>query len=681
MPVVETGDARIAVENGELRLEAGLLRRTWAFGPCGVRTTSVAVGSANLPLAGGPNPRPECLYDGLLLVPRRRGGPHPDLALKRVETANRPADAFEGQHLHLTLTWDEPVQSLRFVRKWSVYPGTSACVCHAEIRSESVPQYADEWKTAFENVIETLPLDLTGWRATAVRFLARTDYHNEYTRAEDFAVEPDGRAVESLGNLLFLENDTLNVGLFVLYEAPPEDERRPECRASFRVARGGVQVLGWGLQPHEVRPNRLRRSYSVAVGAYRGGRRRGLEALRAYLKARFPLRPGDRAVVANPWGDGQCYERFSEAYLLKEIAAAAAMGATHYQIDDGWQAGGTLGDITCNNRARRRDYWDVHPGKLPRGFKPLTALARRKGIELALWFCPDVARGYRNWEEERDLLLDLHRRHGIRLFKIDGIRCYTKDQEEAALNLLTGVAERSGGRVRLNLDVTNGLRCGYFVSQRFGTIFVENRYVIGRPGERTYFPWKVLRNLWRLAWYVPPEKLQFEFANLTEAAQNPKIEWDRGSRLTPFNCSWEYVTAVALFASPLCWLQPSRVTAAARRAIRRVLDLQRRIASELGAGFTFPLGEEPTGHSWTGFWSHAPGAADRGLLLAFREDTPRRRFAFQLDPELIAPGRKLRLRCLSHREPPTVARVNPSGAVRLAIPGRNQFRLYRYEVK
>ncbi|MBM4083153.1 MAG: hypothetical protein FJ278_25825, partial [Planctomycetes bacterium] len=77
MPVVETGDARIAVENGELRLEAGLLRRTWAFGPCGVRTTSVAVGSANLPLAGGPNPRPECLYDGLLLVPRRRGGPHP----------------------------------------------------------------------------------------------------------------------------------------------------------------------------------------------------------------------------------------------------------------------------------------------------------------------------------------------------------------------------------------------------------------------------------------------------------------------------------------------------------------------------------------------------------------------------------------------------------------------------
>jgi hypothetical protein len=144
--------------------------------------------------------------------------------------------------------------------------------------------------------------------------------------------------------------------------------------------------------------------------------------------ARFPLHPTEQAVVANPWGDGRCYERFSEAFLLDELRGAAAVGATHYQIDDGWQAGGILADLTLNNKARPRSYWDIDAEKFPQGFKPLMERVRECGVQLALWFGPDMPRQYRNWEEERDLLLEMYRQYNIRLVKIDGVRLFTKPE-------------------------------------------------------------------------------------------------------------------------------------------------------------------------------------------------------------------------------------------------------------
>ena len=664
-------DTSIRFQDNALLFNAGLLERECAVVPEGLATTSLRL--AGQPLEIVERALPECIYDGLLTVPRRRDGIIPPLDFQGACIEERASTSFENAHAHASLRWTEWRQHLQLVRCWTVYPGIDAMVTHAEIASESLPQTLDEFDHDFHNVVEALPIALVGWKVTAVSFFGRTDYHNTYTSEEEHLIGED-TDLELTGSLLFLAAPDGQNGLFILHEAPPENERRPECSHTFHINARGVEAIGWGIGANEILPDRLRRSYSVAVGAYTGGENGRMIALRTYLKARFPIHENDLSIVVNPWGDGKCYEHFSEAFLLEELTATGEIGATHYQIDDGWQAGGMLAELTCNNAARPREYWDIDPVKFPNGFEPLVERARQAGVGLALWFAPDVARGYRNWEEERDILLDMHRRYGIELVKIDGIRLYSKDAEENLIRLLTSVSEGSEGRMRFNLDVTNGLRLGHFTNQRFGTIFVENRYLIRKTdAQRVYYPWRVLKNLWEIARYVPPERVQFEFANLILGAKNTEIPWDPTSLLTPHNCSWEYVAAVPLMAGPLCWLEPSSLPADTKAAIRKVLDLHRAIAPELGRGCTLPIGQRPDGHSWTGFHCFDPQTPESGLLAVYREDADSADSTFDL---ANLPAGELTFTCLSH--PAAQLPERTSNGLRFQIESRNAFRLYRY---
>jgi hypothetical protein len=618
------------------------------------------------------------VYDGVLCLPRRRGGLFPPLRVGETTVRSLAAGVLDPERIQADVSWLEPVQGAVLRRRWTLIPGTDAVVMRASIRSQSVPQALDCWKSSFDNVVETIPLDFRGWEVTSIRFRGRTDLHNDYvTEVTQPVPSESGVEIALTGNLLILERSD-GAGLFVLHESPPEDERRPEVDATFRVGPDGVRVMGWGVRPEDVNPERERWSYPVAVGVFSSGG--ALISVRRYLKARFPVHPLDMAVVANPWGDGHCYEKFSEAFVMAELEGTARIGATHYQIDDGWQAGGTLPDLTCNNMARTRDYWDIDSRKFPQGFGPLADTAAQHGVGLALWFAPDVARGYRNWQEDRDILLEMHRQYGIDLVKLDGVRIYTKDAEEGLLNLLEGVVAGSEGKVRFNMDVTNGLRLGYFTSMRFGTIFVENRYVTGRQSaERTYYPWRVLRNLWRSSLYLPPERLQFEFANLVEAVANENMQWDGDSLLTPFNCSWEYIAAVPMMAAPLCWLEPSSLPADVQDRVRGVLELHRAIAPDLMRGYTFPVGEEPSGHSWTGFDCVDPEDTARGILAVYREDTDDASVSLRL-AGVDRAGDTVRLRCLSHAEPERSVGLDGEGGIPVAIDQRNDYRVYRYEL-
>ena len=78
--------------------------------------------------------------------------------------------------------------------------------------------------------------------------------------------------------------------------------------------------MGWGMAPHEIRSDRLRQSYRVAIGGYIGGEAERLRALRTFLKARYPMTSVHQTIVANPWGDGQCYKNLDEAFILKELS-------------------------------------------------------------------------------------------------------------------------------------------------------------------------------------------------------------------------------------------------------------------------------------------------------------------------------------------------------------------------
>ena len=184
----------------------------------------------------------------------------------------------------------------------------------------------------------------------------------------------------------------------------------------------------------------------------------------------------------------------------------------------------------------------------------------------------------------------------------------------------------SQGRVVFNLDATAGQRGGYFFFNEYGNIFLENRYT----DWANYYPYQTLRNLWMLARYVPPEDLQIEFLNQW---RNPE-KYPADDPFAPARYSFDYLFAITMAGQPLAWLEATRLPEKAFAAASLV-RLYRKHRVAFHRGTILPVGEEPSGRSWTGFQSI--GSQQAGYLLIFREDNDRaqRDLAVWLEPNTL----------------------------------------------
>ncbi|MCK5843880.1 MAG: alpha-galactosidase, partial [Victivallales bacterium] len=313
------------------------------------------------------------------------------------------------------------------------------------------------------------------------------------------------------------------------------------------------------------------------------------------------------------WGVGNFPKLLNEKFLIDEIKASAAVGATHYQIDDGWQAGGGLREISLNNRHVTPEFWKVSEKRLPEGFKNIDNEARKAGVELALWFAPSFNQEYRDWKEAADILTHFHRKHNIRMFKIDAVKIRTKTAEDNLRGMCEHLRDISKGEITFNFDTTNGQRPGYLMFLEYGNIFLENRYVHGAG--IGYHPEDTLNNLWSLSRYLRTQTLQIEIPSHDDVN---KEFYKSKDRLSPDLYPADYWAAIALFANPLLWLAPSKVSDALVCNYRKIIDLHLEHREAIFKGEISPVGLEPNGSEITGFISHNYTGAS-GYLLLFRE--------------------------------------------------------------
>lgn len=102
---------------------------------------------------------------------------------------------------------------------------------------------------------------------------------------------------------------------------------------------------------------------------------------------------------------------------------AAKLGVTHFQIDDGWQAGRSANSAyggSFKNIWDNPDYWTPDPDRFPNGLAPIVKRGKELGIEVCLWFNPSIQHDYADWQKDADALIALYEKYGIRTFKIDG---------------------------------------------------------------------------------------------------------------------------------------------------------------------------------------------------------------------------------------------------------------------
>ncbi len=602
-------------------------------------------------------------------------------------------ESFEAENVPLTpvspafhrVTVSFSTGSLEVRRTFRIYSGCPAIACDTELRgslagtfASAVENNADKKNIEFSAdmaskpvsaVIDRVSFGGNHWHARAVEFWDVTDWNNNLVTTRDII---SYRKNSYRGNLLFVQDGIDGSGLFFLKEAPCSSVQLEYSGADFIADFGNFSVTGPGISTRDIVPDRWTDIYSCVLGVWTGSGLEALTALRKYQKnVRRHVPERDEMIMMNTWGDRSQDSKVNEAFCLEEIEKAARLGITHFQIDDGWQVGKSPNSAVAKGSFKNiwdnPDYWKPDPEKYPRGLAPIVERAAQLGIEVGLWFNPSIQNDFEDWRKDADALIALYEEYGIRVFKIDGLNIPNKKAELNLRRFFDAVSEATDYQAVFNLDVTAGRRGGYHYFNEYGNIFLENRYT----DWGNYYPYHTLRNLWMLSRYVPAEKFQIEFLNLWRNAG----KYPAGDPFAPGNYSFGYLFAISMAGQPLAWMEASNLPEEAY-ALSSLISDYRKVQNSFHEGVILPIGEEPSGRSWTGFQSIV---SDReGYMLVFRElnddgsatvrtwlpENSRVRFT-----PVLGNGRGFK------------AVAGEDGSIRFSLSDQNSFALYHYVVK
>ena len=576
-------------------------------------------------------------------------------------------------------------------REFYIYAAAPAIACHTWLRLSgavaAVPAATLETRAGEDNaadrknieakadmavkssaaILDQLNFKGVHWHARAVEFSDITDWNDNLVWERNII---SYRKNSYRGNLLFVRNGIDGNGFFWLKEAPSSAVQLAYGRGDFTADFGAFAVTGIGVEARDLSREWVR-AYSVVTGVFGEGELAALTALRRYQKQiRAPRDGRDEMVMMNTWGDRSQDTKVNERFCLEELERAARLGITHFQIDDGWQEGkspnSALAKGSFKNIWDNPDYWKPAADKYPNGLAPIVKRAHELGIEVGLWFNPSVQNDFEAWEKDAGALLSLYRQYGIKVFKIDGLTIPTKRAETNLRKLFDTVVGQSGGDVLFNLDATASRRGGYHMFNEYGNIFLENRYT----DWQNYYPYRTLRNIWQLSRYVPAERIQVEFLNKWRNADKYA-----GDPFAPALHGFDYLFATTMAGQPLAWLESSNLPDEAF-GIAPLVEAYKRIAAQFHAGIILPVGEEPSGRSWTGFQSVASDT--EGYLLLYREATPSDEGTVDT---FLPEGVRITLdRVLGYGTAAGRQTVGRNGALRVSLPEKNTFALYKYTI-
>lgn len=593
----------------------------------------------------------------------------------------------QADHLEVSVTAQLGTLDVR--RVFRIYPGIAAINCTFYLRGQA----SAEWQQAagqaatgldFKNIesqqdlnklTATVPamdrLALAGnhWRGRAVEFTDMTDRNNTLVTEVPYNLYRQPGFLK--GNVLWLTDGLSDSSFFILKESPTSAVQLANPGFDFLVRNGSVQTVGLGVLPADLSQTGWVRGYGYTLGLGGSTELTGLQTLRSYQDAHRPRRADrDEMILMNTWGDRSQDKKVGEAFTIAELEQAARLGITHLQLDDGWQTGRSSNSAfkggSLTSIWRNPNYWKPNPERFPNGLKPVLEAAKRSGIELGLWFNPSIDSSFRNWKNDAQTIIGLHRDYGIRIVKIDGVQIPDKLAEINFRQFVDTVLARTNYQVVFNMDVTAGRRNGYHFVNEYGNLFLENRYT----DWTNYYPYWTLRNLWNLSRYVPPQNLQIEFLNKWRNGD----KYPAGDRFAPANYSFDYLFAITMMAQPLAWFEASGLPAEAFQT-GKLIKTYRANQQQLHAGQIFPIGDEPSGTGWTGFQSII--SPTEGFLLIFREDTPNVQGTVRT---WLPANKRVRLELVAGAGKGAEGVVATAGNLLVALPAPNSFGLYRYRV-
>lgn len=542
--------------------------------------------------------------------------------------------------------------------------------------SEEQPVQKAHFHEISDDYQDSFPLEPKhcGWKS--VEFVDVTDdFDNLVFTKQGLFSRRERRSVK--GNLLFVHDHLSKEGLTLIKEGPTPLDYLGEIDSDFFIKGINVFTTGWGFGGKDINKHRTLTTYGSTVMLWSGNEEHALTMLNEYHNALHIFNPEkDAFIMSNTWGDQSSDGRLSEQFLLEELEVAKQTGVTFYQIDDGWQKGTTANSVLPGGAwgmgyyKHNPDFWKVNEKRFPRGLEPIIASAKEKGIRMGLWFSPDSIHDFENWEKDSQVLIDLHHQYGISAFKMDGIEFTSKAGEENLTKLLQKVLQGTEGKVFFNMDVTAGIRSGYYGQLQYGSLFLENRFTGKFGAWPNYFPHCTLRNIWMISRYYPSYRLQAEFLNVRR-----NVDLYEGDVLAPSACGMEYAFAITMFANPLAWMEQTGLDEESVGILGTIIPKYREVQSDILAGHVLPIGDEPNGTAWTGFQSIT--SDHTGYLLMIKEYNDDHEGSYKL---WNLRNKTLHLESILGSSTQDSVDVGPEGHAAFQLNGKFTYALYKYSI-
>ena len=463
----------------------------------------------------------------------------------------------------------------------------------------------------FPDTAHGLDLSKPHLRLTQVILADATDQHNELVQEQTWLLHPSQRNLQLRGNLFVVEDPTTGTGSILVKKAPLPDSRPLPSPWDLRVTprKGSGFRCELAATPEETKNSwEMLKFSSGEIGCTR--------VLHTWQRDQRPKTPAHTLprLLVNTWGDRSRDSRIEQEFIAAEIAAVRKLGGEILQLDDGWQRG-----ITKNSAFAAKHggvwegfwksdprFWEPHPERLPNGLEPILRQARDAGIGIGLWFAPDSAMEFAQWERDVACVVSLHQRYGVDHIKIDGVKTESPRALENFLGFVRGVLRETDGRVAMDLDITAGIRPGYFGAMETGPLFVENRYT----DWHNYWPHHTLRNLWKLSRWIDPVRLRMEFLNATRNA-----ELYPNDPLAPHRYPPATLFATVFCANPLGWFEASNLPESVVEAIAPWVQTWKDHRTALFGGTIHPIGNPPDGLGWCGFLGLDANSRPHAILL------------------------------------------------------------------
>ncbi len=577
--------AVVRSERNQLVVSTGVIERRWQWTGKGLATVGLKDLRSNREWATV-EPTRECDWSHPI------SNPEEDAVLEGLVAKESTDDGFTSPHLSVTVTVGYPANGLTMKYVIWVYPDAPGIRTQLLLRGEPSVTFTG-------SKVDHIPVSTKGLQRRAIGYY--NDTQNRHTPEtpllrEEVVTDP----TVDWASILCLED--ARGGIATVKESHKCVNQTGVYTGDFSIDDDGLSNTGMGLESKHLRKDRYRACWATWVIVYGSGTSRRELALKEFARQRFPLKLSrDMYVKADTWGSGdngrECRDKGVESEVLKEIDSVGDLGLDGMQIDDGWQqskkAGGWKPDGGIG--------WRPHPETYPEGWKRVRGRAKEKGIKLGLWApAESISLDDMKWNYDQA---------GFWTWKLDFANLSTPGRIEKTISKVRNFILYTDHNAEVAWDVTEiSPRYGYFWALEYGCVWLSNRKP-NYPRSTIPKPWLMLRENWELARYVNINKFQLPIQN---------FQMVNREQSDAYKHSHSYEVALGLIGIPVFFQTTYYYKGEARDEIRDLIARYKKHREGMFTSYVFPIGDEPSNASWSGFqWYHPDRKS--GYLMIFRE--------------------------------------------------------------